>query len=376
MGLNLNHVILGACVGLIVLIALAHSAHAAECHDLIGCDSSDGGWDAMQKLDEIGNPQAAQPQASNAKIPELSRTKRWNQPAYGFENGTNNPSSSSATEKSTETASKNTPVETSKSQNENSALQRSDESERMLIPIEEVSDTDVLLDVSENSTSHIKGSIVIPYTEFMLDTQTGSLKSVDDAARILGDAGISRDDSVVIYGECLPCGGGPSLATYVYWIMKCLGHENVRVLDGNVDDWKAAGRPTTNEAQIRQAKEYVPEFNDGAIATYDYVKSGMMSGKVQILDARTPAEWGSDNILGSINVPYDNVLDGKKIKSEAALKKTFSILDKNRPVVVYTNTGVKASVVWFSLEMMGYDAKLYSFANWVMNQPPQGNTTA
>lgn len=359
-----------------MLIALAYGAHAAECHDLIGCDSSDGGWDAMQKLDEIGNPQAAQPQASNAKIPELSRTKRWSQPAYGFGNGTNNPSSSSTQEKSTETASKNTPVEPSKSQDENAALQRSDESRRMLIPIEDVSDTDVLLDVSENSTNHIKGSIVIPYTEFMLDTQTGTLKSVDEVARILGDAGVSRDDSVVIYGECLPCGGGPSLATYVYWIMKCLGHENVRVLDGNVDDWAAAGRPTTNEAQIRQAKEYVPEFNDGAIATYDYVNSGIMSGKVQVVDARTPAEWESGNILGSINKPYDDVLDGKKIKSEAALKNAFAILDKDRPVVVYTNTGVKASVVWFSLEMMGYDAKLYSWANWVMNQPPQGNTTA
>lgn len=369
--MNLNHIMLGACAGLIMLIALAHSAHAAECTDLIGCDGSDGGWNAAQKLDEIGNPQAAQPQASGAKIPELSRTKRWSQPAYGFGNETNNPSSSSAPEKSVEAAQKNTPVESSNSQDENAAIQRSDESKSMLMPIEDVSDTDILLDVSENSTKHIKGSVVIPYTEFMADTQTGTLKPIEEVAKILGDAGVSRDDSVVIYGECLPCGGGPSLATYVYWMMKCLGHENVKVLDGNVEDWAAAGKPTTNEARIRTAKEYVPEFNDGAIATYDYVKGG----SAQIVDARTAPEYGSGNIPGSINIPNENVLDNKKIKSEATLKKTFAILNKDRPVVVYTNTGVKASVVWFSLEMMGYDARLYSWANWVMNQPPQGNTT-
>jgi thiosulfate/3-mercaptopyruvate sulfurtransferase len=108
---------------------------------------------------------------------------------------------------------------------------------------------------------------------------------------------------------------------------------------------------------------------------YDYVKDASENGHVQIIDARTPAEYGSGNILGSTNIPYDNVLNNKSIKSEDSLKKAFAILDKNRPVVVYTNTGVKASVVWFALEMMGYDAKLYSLADWIINQPSQNNTT-
>jgi len=48
------------------------------------------------------------------------------------------------------------------------------------------------------------------------------------------------------------------------------------------------------------------------------------------------------------------------------------MLDKNRPVVVFTNTGMKASVVWFALKMMGYDARLYRYQDWMANQPSKG----
>ncbi len=30
---------------------------------------------------------------------------------------------------------------------------------------------------------------------------------------------------------------------------------------------------------------------------------------------------------------------------------------------------MKVSVVWFALEMMGYDARLYSYQDWMANQP-------
>ena len=66
------------------------------------------------------------------------------------------------------------------------------------------------------------------------------------------------------------------------------------------------------------------------------------------------------------------MLDQKKIKGEGQLNREFVMLDKNRPVVVFTNTGMKASVVWFSLKMMGYDARLYSYLDWMANQPSKG----
>jgi thiosulfate/3-mercaptopyruvate sulfurtransferase len=377
---NSNYIKLGAYAGLLMLMAISYGVHAAECTDLIGCSSGGGdSWDPMQKLDEIGNPQAEQSQAPSASIPALSRVKRWNMSAYGFEDGQNKSSQSSAQEASSEAAQNNVPAKPAPAkgadENINVASQRSERAVSMLVPIDDATNADILLDVSENSSKHIRGSVVLPYTEFALDMNTGALKSVDEVAKILGNAGISQNDSVLIYGECLPCGGGPSLATYVYWIMKSLGHEKVKVLDGNVENWEAKGLPITSEAKILLPKNYTPNFTRKYTAAYDYVKDASENGYTQIIDARTPAEYGSGNILGSINIPYDNVLNNKSLKSDDSLKKAFAILDKDRPVVVYTNTGVKASVVWFALEMTGYDAKLYSLADWIMNQPSQGNST-
>jgi len=244
----------------------------------------------------------------------------------------------------------------------NAPSERSDEFKRMLVPISDVSSSDLLLDISENSTKHISGSLVIPYTDFLEDGAL--LKSIPDIAEILSSAGISRNDSIVIYGECMPCGGGPSTATFVYWMMRCLGHENVRVLDATIEDWAAAGRPTTDKSAIKPYTNYTPMFVPEYIASYDYVKSG----KATIVDARPFHEFNASSIPGAINIPYDEVLYNGTIKSEAALKEVFSNLNKDVPVVVFTNTGIKASVVWFALEMLGYDAKLYNWENWLANE--------
>ena len=186
------------------------------------------------------------------------------------------------------------------------SMVRSDEAKAILAPLDAVTDADILLDVSENSTMHIAGSVVIPYMEF--DVQAGVLKPVPEISKILGDAGISREDSVVIYGECLPCGGGPSVATYVYWMMKSLGHEKVKVLRW---DGRRLGGNGTGHHERRQdtpGKIYTPAETANYTATYEFVKSG----QAQIVDARTLQEFGSGSIPGSISIPYDQRAEREK----------------------------------------------------------------
>ena len=57
------------------------------------------------------------------------------------------------------------------------------------------------------------------------------------------------------------------------------------------------------------------------------------------------------------------------VKPQEDLQKVFAKLEKDRPVVVYTNVGVEASLVWFALNLSGYDARLYSWRDWLENQP-------
>ena len=82
-----------------------------------------------------------------------------------------------------------------------------------------------------------------------------------------------------------------------------------------------------------------------------------------------PVDFGMGSIPGAVNIPYENVVEKERIKPEEDLQKVFTGLEKDRPVVVYTNVGVEASLVWFALTLSGYDARLYSWRDWIENQP-------
>jgi thiosulfate/3-mercaptopyruvate sulfurtransferase len=233
----------------------------------------------------------------------------------------------------------------------------------VLVSLESANNSGIILDISPSSAEYIPGAISIPYTRFL--GSGGVLLPVSEMARILGEAGVSETDALLIYGECEPCGGGPSAATYVYWIMKYLGHEDVKLLDGGIDDWVATRHPTVTKPTALSPVSYNPSIKADLLATYEYIQSNTSL----IIDARTPAEFSAGSIPNAVNIPYDSVLDGKRIKDEAALQELFSSLQKDKPVAVYTNTGVKASMTWLALTLLGYDARIYSWHDWQASKP-------
>ena len=147
--------------------------------------------------------------------------------------------------------------------------------------------------------------------------------------------------------------------------MKYLGHEKVRILDGSVDDWVAMKLPTVTEPKVLPKTTYISNLKPELLASYDYVKNG----PARIVDARTAKEFDIESIPNAINIPYEDVMKDGEIKDEAALKLLFKDLDKTQPVVVYSETGVTATIVWSALELLGHDARLYTWADWTAHQP-------
>lgn len=367
--------------------------------------SDDSTWSGDRAFDQMGSTKLVYSTIESYSSAQGSRESEWNQTAGSFEDNKNTTTINAANEKAKKSETANRQDATSKradasnksennfemdsangspnkpsnvSQNTgnpvtgNLTAARSGTAGRMLSSIGEVSSSDVLLDISENATVHIKNSTAVSYVRFL---HSGNLLPMEDICQVLGNAGISPNDHVVIYGECMPCGGGPAPATLVYWMMKCLGHENVRVLDGTVQDWIEAGKDTDNDTMTRPPTNYTAVFTDGFIATYEWVKSGA----AQIVDARSVQEFGAGTIPGAVNIPYSSIISGGKIADEAKLQRVFAVLDKNRPVAVFTAQPTKGSVAWFALKLLGYDAKLYSYEDWVYNErmrSSQGNETA
>jgi len=230
----------------------------------------------------------------------------------------------------------------------------------------EISPSDIVLDISPNATAYVEGALNINYEDFL--DRGGALKPVSEIAMMLGDAGITSNDSLLIAGECMPCGGGPAPAFFTYWLLKYLGHEDVRMLLGDADDWKAAGLNISHEPSVRAKADYITSIQADLLATYEFV----VAGDAQILDARPLRDYEIGSIPGAVNIPYEDALDNGSMKREEELQEIFSGLQKDRAVVVYTNVGIEAAIAWFALEQLGYDARLYSWRDWLVNQPQLG----
>jgi thiosulfate/3-mercaptopyruvate sulfurtransferase len=228
---------------------------------------------------------------------------------------------------------------------------------------EDLSRWDTVLDISPQASKYIEGALSINYEDFF--GQGGDLKSASEMAELLGSAGIKSNDSLLITGECMPCGGGPAPGFFAYWILKYLGHKDVKVLDGDAEDFAAAGISLSDRPASRPEADYIFDIDAGLLATYEFVAVG----GAQIVDARPLRDYEIGSIPGALNIPYEDVLINGSLKPGEELQSIFSDLRKDQPVVVYTNVGVEAAIVWFALERLGYDARLYTWRDWLENQP-------
>jgi thiosulfate/3-mercaptopyruvate sulfurtransferase len=237
---------------------------------------------------------------------------------------------------------------------------------QILKPLGKLAGSDVVIDATQddgNSQSHIKGTIHVP-SKSLIDNN-GDLKPAEELAEILGEAGVSREDSIVVYGKDLGSGD----ATFLFWVLKYLGHDNVKVLDGNLEDWNAANLPVESSPNKRPAVSYNPTLRSDLLASYDSVKN---SG-VQIVDARPFADFGKGRIPGATSLDPALVLQNGRIKDDSSLSGIFNRLSKDKPVVVYSGDYNQASVVWYALQLQGYDAKMYAWPDWIAHQPASEN---
>jgi thiosulfate/3-mercaptopyruvate sulfurtransferase len=207
-------------------------------------------------------------------------------------------------------------------------------------------------------SSYIEGSIFLPSKSLIQGD--GSLKPVADLAGVLGNAGITEEDDLIIYGDCFSCGDD----TFVFWIMKYLGHQNVQILKGTAEGWAAAGLPQASTTVTRPAATYTSDPCYGLLEDYETVASG----EVQVVDARIPDQFAAGHIDGAVNIDYNQVIENGWIKDGSALAEIFADLEKERPVAVYTKNGGQASIVWYALMLQEYDASLYTWNDWLGHQ--------
>lgn len=236
----------------------------------------------------------------------------------------------------------------------------------------------VIIDAGKASTyktSHVKDAVSIPHTILYQDgTIDGLIKSPDELAGIFGSKGVSEQAKIVVYDE-----GSQKYSTRVYWVLKYLGANDVKILHKDMDEWKKVRVPLTRMPAGNKAVKFTASVNNAVMADMAYVNAHKADAKVKIVDARTAAEFNgtSDNpvskghIPGAINLDYKDVLNSKeafKSKSEIEAIATKLGITPADEVILYCKTSIRGAVLFVAFnDILGYkNVKVYdgAYAEW------------
>ncbi len=138
------------------------------------------------------------------------------------------------------------------------------------------SDEDVLL----YDTGHVPGAVKIDWHTDLNDPHVRDYINGEQFAELMNRKGISRDDTVVIYGD-----KSNWWAAYALWVFTLFGHPDVRLLDGGRDLWISDGRDTNLDVPSKHATGYpVVERDDAPIRAFKEDVLGILGS--QPLDRR------------------------------------------------------------------------------------------
>ena len=228
------------------------------------------------------------------------------------------------------------------------------------------SDEDVLL----YETGHIEGAVKIDWHTDLNDPVERDYIDGEQFAALLGSKGISRDTTIVIYGD-----KSNWWAAYALWVFTLFGHEDVRLLDGGRAKWEADGRAYTTAPESAVAVEYpVVQRDDSRIRAYkDDVLAHL--GK-PLIDVRSPEEFSGqrttapaypdEGALRSGHIPSaQNVPWAKAAADDGTFRPTTELdaiyrdgagLTEGDDVVAYCRIGERSSHTWFVLtHLLGFE---------------------
>src|SRR6476619_616578 len=99
------------------------------------------------------------------------------------------------------------------------------------------------VDTKAYEAGHIPGAIGFNWQTQLQDQVTRDIISKESFEKLVGGAGISPNDTVVIYGD-----NNNWFAVYVFWLFKIYGHQNVRLMNGGrVKGLFSPDKPLTTE---------------------------------------------------------------------------------------------------------------------------------
>jgi len=237
------------------------------------------------------------------------------------------------------------------------------------------SDEDVLL----YDSGHVPGAVKVDWHTDLNDPVTRDYVDGERFAQVMGERGIGRDTTIVVYGD-----KNNWWAAYALWVFSLFGHQDVRLLDGGRAKWIAEDREMTREAPAPQPVDYpVVGRDDSVIRAF---KDDVLAHIGQpMVDVRSPGEF-SGELLHMPDYPQEGAMRGGHIPgarsvpwaraaAEDATFKPRSDLEAiyqdekglapSDEVIAYCRIGERSSHTWFVLtHLLGFEAVRNYDGSW------------
>lgn len=239
-----------------------------------------------------------------------------------------------------------------------------------------LTDTDIRIvecdeDVSAYERNHIPGAVSWNWTSDLHAPVGRDYLDQEHLSGLLSASSITADTTVILYG-----GNNNWFAAYAYWILKYLGYDNVKLLNGGRKKWELEGREMTTAEPNHPATDYIfPISKREELRAYrDEVMSKIGAEGIGMVDVRSPEEYRGEklapdhlpqeqsqvpgHIAGAANIPWVQAAneDGtfKSVEDLRKLYESRGITD-DKEIIAYCRIGERSSHTWFALqELLGY----------------------
>lgn len=221
---------------------------------------------------------------------------------------------------------------------------------------------------------HLPGAVYVPLgTELAAHGEPRDgrhlLPSTEDLQAAARRWGIREGDTVVAYDD-----NHNLAAARAWWLLRWAGLDDVRLLDGGLAAWTAAGGALDTGYVVPEPGDVI--LGAGTLSTIDI--DGAASFPGVLLDARAadryvgevePIDPKAGHIPGAVSAPTTgNLADDGRFRPADELRERFEALGVRAgvPVAAYCGSGVTASHEVAALAIAGFDAALYpgSWSQW------------
>ncbi len=226
-----------------------------------------------------------------------------------------------------------------------------------------------LLEVDVDTTAydegHVEGAVGLNWTSQLQDQLQRDIAGKADIEQLLSAAGVSNDDTVVLYGD-----NNNWFAAYAFWLLRMYGHQSLKLMDGGRKKWVDEGRPTTKDVPKPVTTSYQASGPDLSLrATRDDVFAAIDAGTT-LIDVRSPDEYTgkimappglvetaqrTGHIPTAQSVPWvQAVNEDGTFKSDEDLKALYGPkgIESGKDAIAYCRIGERSSHTWFALKYL------------------------